>query len=421
MWLAAGWGFYSECYCIMQQLTAFHHGLSMGRGARERVFHVKKRAKVAGYFSLALVMAFILLAVIDTLFASYLGSTWEGSVHRFYVATVEMFIFLFYKQLANFFVWNLLVHFLSVPVYSIAYSAAKKHRVGSMIFVYGCVVLWVVQFLSTIAWTFFALVGNPGWSVEVKLILTMAFFPMFLVFMFFLDIGCDLATFMGDFIKDRGEYNKITYKVEVDGKRKIIYFDTSKSRINSTINALIFVMIDQVLWEQGDAGAGSRFLKSTLMNIFAEIATHFNFWPKFKNGLFKMVGVKLGRATLISQYTRVDHMLPNLVILEDYAQVALSCNLITHTFIDRDTRRAFLYGPVRICSYARVAASVTITPGVTIGEGAVVAANSLVNEDVAPYTLVGGTPAKVIKKLDPASYAERIEKDKKLDGHTEAQ
>jgi acetyltransferase-like isoleucine patch superfamily enzyme len=392
------------------------HALSIDRDARERMFHVTKKAKVAGYFALTIAMAFIALAVIDTLFASYLGSTWDASIHQFYVGTGNVFVSLFYGQFTNFFIWNLLVHICSIPVYIVAYSAAKKHRVGSMMFVYGCVVSWVAQFLSTIAWAFFALVGNPSWSVEAKLVLAIAFFPMFLVFLFFLDIGADLASFLGDFIKDRGEYKKITYKVEADGKRKIIYFDTSKSRINTTINALIFVMIDQVLQEQGDSDAGARFLKSTLLNLFAEVATHFNFWPKFKNGLFQLVGVKIGRGCLISQYTRVDHMLPNLVILEDYAQVALSCNLITHTFIDRDTRRAFIYGPVRICKYARVAANVTITPGVTIGEGAVVAANSLVNEDVAPYTLVGGTPAKIIKTLDPASYTERIDKDRMLDG-----
>ncbi|MEX2726619.1 MAG: hypothetical protein Q6353_005170 [Candidatus Sigynarchaeum springense] len=387
----------------------------MDKDSSERAFHVKKRAKFAGYLALTIAVAFIALAVIDTLFTSFLGSAWQATIHQFYMETGNVFVSLFYGQLVNFFTWNLLVHFFSIPVYIIAYSAAKKHRIGSMILVYGCVILWVGQFLSTIAWCFFALIGNPDWNVESKLIIAVSFFPMFLVFLFFLDLGCDLATFLGDLIKDRGEYKKITYKVEVDGKRKIVYFDTSKSRINSTINALIFVMIDQVLWEQGDAGAGSRFLKSTLMNLFAEIATHFNFWPKFKNGLFKLVGVQLGRNCLISQYTRIDHMLPNLVILEDHAQVGLSCNIITHTFIDRDTRRAFLYGPVRICSYARVAAGVTITPGVTIGEGAVVAANSLVNEDVAPYTMVGGIPAKVIKALDPASYAERIEKDKRLD------
>ncbi len=40
---------------------------------------------------------------------------------------------------------------------------------------------------------------------------------------------------------------------------------------------------------------------------------------------------------------------------------------------------------------------VTIMPGVTIGNGAVVAANSHVVSDVAPYTIVGGNPAKFIK------------------------
>ena len=37
-------------------------------------------------------------------------------------------------------------------------------------------------------------------------------------------------------------------------------------------------------------------------------------------------------------------------------------------------------------------------PGVTIGEGAVVAANSIVTKDVPPYSLVGGSPAKILKE-----------------------
>nr|WP_269465803.1 hypothetical protein [Wenyingzhuangia fucanilytica] len=36
--------------------------------------------------------------------------------------------------------------------------------------------------------------------------------------------------------------------------------------------------------------------------------------------------------------------------------------------------------------------------GVTIGEGAVVAAGSVVTKDVDPFTIVGGVPAKIIKK-----------------------
>ncbi|MDF2428812.1 MAG: DapH/DapD/GlmU-related protein, partial [Nitrosopumilus sp.] len=39
-----------------------------------------------------------------------------------------------------------------------------------------------------------------------------------------------------------------------------------------------------------------------------------------------------------------------------------------------------------------------ILPGVTIGEGAVVAAGSVVTKDVLPFTIVGGCPAKLIKE-----------------------
>lgn len=41
--------------------------------------------------------------------------------------------------------------------------------------------------------------------------------------------------------------------------------------------------------------------------------------------------------------------------------------------------------------------NVTLAQGITIGDGAVIAANSLVVKDVAPYAIVGGNPAKVIR------------------------
>lgn len=42
--------------------------------------------------------------------------------------------------------------------------------------------------------------------------------------------------------------------------------------------------------------------------------------------------------------------------------------------------------------------SVTIMPGVKIGDGAILGTNSLITKDVEPYTIVGGNPAKVIRK-----------------------
>ena len=58
------------------------------------------------------------------------------------------------------------------------------------------------------------------------------------------------------------------------------------------------------------------------------------------------------------------------------------------------------YKPIRISVNSWVAGWSIILPGVTIGEGAVVGAGSVVTKDVKPWTVVGGNPAKVIKKRE---------------------
>ena len=59
-----------------------------------------------------------------------------------------------------------------------------------------------------------------------------------------------------------------------------------------------------------------------------------------------------------------------------------------------------IYKPIYIGNRVWVGSNVVITQGVHIGDGAVVAAGAVVNRDVAPNTVVGGVPARLIKKLD---------------------
>lgn len=58
--------------------------------------------------------------------------------------------------------------------------------------------------------------------------------------------------------------------------------------------------------------------------------------------------------------------------------------------------RPLTTAPITICDGVWIGARATILPGVTIGEGAVVAANAVVTKDVEPWTVVGGNPARVI-------------------------
>lgn len=55
--------------------------------------------------------------------------------------------------------------------------------------------------------------------------------------------------------------------------------------------------------------------------------------------------------------------------------------------------------PIKICSNSWIGMNCHILKGVTIGEGAVVGAGSVVTKDVQPWTVVAGNPASVIKKI----------------------
>ena len=56
--------------------------------------------------------------------------------------------------------------------------------------------------------------------------------------------------------------------------------------------------------------------------------------------------------------------------------------------------------PINIGNDVWIGGHSTILPGVTIGDGAVVAAGAVVTKNVEPKTIVGGVPAKVIKKIE---------------------
>jgi acetyltransferase-like isoleucine patch superfamily enzyme len=63
---------------------------------------------------------------------------------------------------------------------------------------------------------------------------------------------------------------------------------------------------------------------------------------------------------------------------------------------------------VRVCKRAKVGANSTILPGLTIGEGALVGAGSVVTHDVPPRAVVVGNPARKIRMVDDLVYPDTL-------------
>jgi len=68
--------------------------------------------------------------------------------------------------------------------------------------------------------------------------------------------------------------------------------------------------------------------------------------------------------------------------------------------LDPAKRQSMSYAPIHIGKNVWIGANATVLAGVTIGDGAVVAAGAVVTKDVEPNTIVGGVPAKVIKRIE---------------------
>ena len=68
--------------------------------------------------------------------------------------------------------------------------------------------------------------------------------------------------------------------------------------------------------------------------------------------------------------------------------------------IDPNKRSTMHPPPIFIGNNVWIGTNATVLPGVTIGDGAIVAAGAVVNRDVSANTIVGGVPARLIKKIE---------------------
>ena len=96
-------------------------------------------------------------------------------------------------------------------------------------------------------------------------------------------------------------------------------------------------------------------------------------------------------------------LLRDKIIIGNNVDIAYRVTLITSSNASASSKIRSVYppftAPVTIEDDVWIGANATILGGVTVGKCSVVAAGSLVNKDVEPYTVVAGVPARVIKRI----------------------
>ena len=165
--------------------------------------------------------------------------------------------------------------------------------------------------------------------------------------------------------------------------------------------------------EYGDVSLW-KVIKQFFGNIYRKQLEQMMDWPilapfcprKLRPWILKRIGCHVGKNVFIGDYVRVDLNHADLIFIDDYAHVTASCRLLCHQrnlkeycVGDNAAQLGYRLGEIHIGKGVMVGMETMIMPGVTIGEGAIVGACSMVTKDIPPYTVAMGCPAKVIKEI----------------------
>lgn len=127
-----------------------------------------------------------------------------------------------------------------------------------------------------------------------------------------------------------------------------------------------------------------------------QIDESFGLFPPFNTDCGK--NIHLGKRVFINSGCKFQDQ--GGIYIGDDVLVGHNCMIATLNHVEDPDRRAdMIPSPVRIGDKVWIGANATILPGVTIGEGAIIAAGAVVTKDVEPRTVVGGVPAKLLKRI----------------------
>ncbi|WP_338751465.1 acyltransferase [Bacillus sp. FJAT-52991] len=113
---------------------------------------------------------------------------------------------------------------------------------------------------------------------------------------------------------------------------------------------------------------------------------------KLKNGLYRtFLGMNIGEKTALAYKVVPDIMFPEYITIGRNSIVGYNTVILAHEYLIDEYR----LGKVIIGDNVMIGANCTILPGVTIGDGAIVSAATLVHRDVPSGAFAGGNPMQI--------------------------
>src|SRR4051794_2186580 len=120
-------------------------------------------------------------------------------------------------------------------------------------------------------------------------------------------------------------------------------------------------------------------------------------------------GITIGRMTVVNQQCCLDGR--GGLTIGDYVSISPGVWILTDSHDMEDPLFREVLAPVTIGNHVWIGSRALILPGVTVGEGAVIAAGAGVTANVEPYAVVGGVPARQIgtrsRNVKPRSHVYR--------------
>lgn len=127
---------------------------------------------------------------------------------------------------------------------------------------------------------------------------------------------------------------------------------------------------------------------------------------RLRPSILRKMGASVGKNVFIGSNVWLDTGHADMIILEDHVHIAGECTILCHQRNLKDyhvgddyAKLGYQIKKVHLKKGCLIGQRSMVMPGVTIGEGTIIGAYSLVTKDIPAWTIATGRPAKVIKQI----------------------